>query len=62
MLWEKHAACQPEIIRAHQKDEYFQTILKNKIAAVVLSLFGKFFSCHYENNLTFFAYYFEVIM
>ena len=42
MSWEKHAAGQPEIIRAYQKDEYFQTILKNKIAAVVLSLFGKF--------------------
>jgi len=40
MSWEKFAAGQPEIIRAHQKDEYFQSVLKNKLAGVIVSLFG----------------------
>ena len=43
MSWEKFAAGQPEIIRSHQKDEYFQSVLKNKLAGVVISLFGMSF-------------------
>ena len=43
MSWEKFAAGQPEIIRSHQKDEYFLSVLKNKLAGVVVSVFGKSF-------------------
>ena len=52
MSWEKIAAGQPEIIRAHQKDEYFQTVLKNKLAGVIVSLFGKFFGNLLESECT----------
>ena len=35
-------AAQPEIIRSHQKDEFFQVNLRNEVSRIVIDWFGKF--------------------